>query len=448
MASYPAKGDTAVRQATEEVGDVAEIATRTDTAGREQPARKPPREKVRRRANGEGSIYHVESEGRWRAALTWTDDAGVKRRRLVTGPTMDAVRRKLTSMRSDLDRGRPPSSGVTLATFLGCGDEYDDAGRLAKAATGWLAREKARLRPATWRQREQYIRTYIAPHLGKIRLGKLAPTDVERMTSALVARGLSPQTAAHARVVLRRALSDAERDGLVHRNAAALARPPRVPSRSMEAGRDYLDAAQLRTLLTTAEGHALGPLVTVAATTGLRQGELLGLSWGDVDPDHGTLTVRRSMARSWDREKGWELAEPKTERSRRTIGLPARARVALAQQRSAQETTRLAYEAVNGAGRWRNVSNLVFTDSLGDPLRSYNVTRVFHEILRGAGLPSVPFHALRHSAATALLTAGVPLRVVADVLGHSTISITADTYAAVVPELRREAADAMDRALG
>ena len=97
---------------------------------------------------------------------------------------------------------------------------------------------------------------------------------------------------------------------------------------------------------------------------------------------------------------------------------------------------------------WQNVDGLVFTDAVGRPLHGHDIGNAWPSLLAAAGLPHVPFHGLRHSAATALLAAGVPLRTVADVLGHSTITITADTYAAVVPELRRDAADAMDRALG
>jgi integrase len=273
------------------------------------------------------------------------------------------------------------------------------------------------------------------------------------MTSALIAAGKAPVTAAGARVILRRALTDAVRDGLVVRNVAALARPPRVPLRDVK----YLDISQLRTLIAAAANEALavsvadvdgrrvempiGPIVSLAAVTGLRQGELLGLGWVDTDLEARTLTVRRSLARSAD--GGWELAEPKTGRSRRQINLPDAAVEALARHGKAQEAAR----EVAGA-LWQDGDALVFTDALGRPLRGHNVTRQFHRLLEAAGLPPVPFHALRHSAATALLAAGVPLRVVADVLGHSTIVVTANVYAAVVPELRREAADAMDRALG
>jgi integrase len=219
-----------------------------------------------------------------------------------------------------------------------------------------------------------------------------------------------------------------------------LARPPRVPRRTIEPGRDYLDADQLRRLLAVGTEYRIGALVTVAATTGLRQGELLGLSWSAIDLDAGTLTVRRSMARAWD--GGYALAEPKTGRSRRTIHLPAAAIQALRREQREQEAAQSA-----AGSAWQDRDGLVFTDAIGRPLYPTAVHRAFHALLKAAGLPPVPFHGLRHSAATALLSAGVPLRVVSDLLGHAGIAITADYYAHVEKQLRRDAADAMDRAL-
>lgn len=211
--------------------------------------------------------------------------------------------------------------------------------------------------------------------------------------------------------------------------------------RTIEPGRDYLDAAQLRRLLTVATEYRVGALVTVAATTGLRQGELLGLSWDDIDWQDGTLTVRRSLARAWD--GGYELATPKTGRSRRSVNLASVTVDALRREEREQHAE---WQAAGSA--WQDTDRLVFTDAVGRPHNPDTVRRAFHELLRATGLPRVPFHGLRHSAATALLSAGVPLRVVSDLLGHSGIAITADYYAHVERDLRREAADAMDRALG
>jgi len=377
-------------------------------------------QKVRKRANGEGSMYEA-ADGRWHGAITWTDPAGIRHRKTFASRLRGTVKDRMDTFRRDLDR----DDGIVPKGTLG---EY---------LTGWLVTARQDIRPATWRHRDNMVRTHIVPSVGTVKLAKLTPADVERMTAGMVSAGKSPTTAIGARVILRRALADAQRDGKVRQNAAALARPPRKVRHELV----YLDAAQLRRLLDATTGHVLGPLIAVAATTGLRQGELLGLRWQDVDTGGASLTVRRSMALAWDGT--YQLAEPKTKGSRRTINLPARAVAALTEQQARQE------RAKQAAGTaWQDRDRLVFTDGAGIALRGDIVTHEYQKQLRAIGLPVVPFHALRHSMASALLAAGVPLKVVSETLGHASIAITADVYAHVSPELRKDAADAMDRALG
>jgi integrase len=298
-----------------------------------------------------------------------------------------------------------------------------------------------------------HVRCYLVPALGRMSVARLSAADVERVLGSFLASGrpdrptqrgpgrqnvagVSPVTVRHIRATLRRALADAVRDGLAGRNAAADARPPQAPHRPIT----YLSTRDLGHLLDATADLELGPLYALAATTGLRLGELLGLSWADIGAD-GTLTVRRSLAKAHG--SGWTLAEPKSARSRRTLPLPMRARQAIETQRTRQRFLQ------KGAGSaWQDRDGLVFTDAVGRPLRPEAVSRRFGQDRDRAGVPRVRFHDLRHSAATALLTAGVPLAVISEWLGHSGIAITAAAYAAVVPELMTEAADAMDRVLG
>jgi integrase len=281
-----------------------------------------------------------------------------------------------------------------------------------------------------------HVRTYWTPAIGRVPLARLAPTDVERAMSALTARGVGRVTIRSARTTLRIALGRAVRDGLVNRNAAALSSGPRVPGREI----DYLDLAQIRTMIETTASDDLGAAWTIAATTGLRLGELLGLAWSDVDQNAGTLTVRRSLSRN--AAGGWSLAEPKTGRSRRTIPLPEAARAALEDQRGRQDADR----AVSGRA-WQDRVGLIFTDSVGRSLTPGHVSKAWRTTADRLGLV-IPFRALRHTAATTWLRAGVPLIVVSQALGHTGIAITAAHYAAVAPELRSATAEAMDRVLG
>lgn len=407
------------------------------------PEEKPRTQRRKAKGNGEGSIYQT-ADGRHRGAIAWKDpETGALRRKMVSAGSVGEVRRKLTELRSNLDRGIAPSSSMTLSAYLGHDEKDGDP------ATGWLAQQRDRVRASTFRHREQCVRLYILPALGTVRLDALTPAHVERMTGSLIASGRSARTAAHARVVLRTALQDANRRGVIHRNVAGLAKAPRVESSDIR----YLDPTQIRTLLTACvtdrkdrAGKPKGPpelgnLFALAATTGLRQGELLGLSWDAVDLEARRLTVRRALAR--DRKGGYALAEPKTPRSRRSVHLPAAAVTALKRQQALQDGRRAALGPV-----WQDTDDLVFTDAVGRPLRGDSVNASLRRLLGQAKLPLIPFHGLRHSAATALLAAGVPLRTVADQLGHSTIVLTANTYGHVIPESRSEAAAAMDRVLG
>ena len=373
--------------------------------------------RVRKRTNGEGSLY-LAADSRWHGAITWTDPSGIRHRKTFAARLQSAVKERMSDFRRELDR----DAGIVPKGTVG---EY---------LTAWLVTARQDIRPATWHQRSQSIETHVIPALGPIQMSKLSPADVERMTAAMVAAGKSPTTASLARVILRRALADALRDGLVPRNAAALARPPRKERHELV----YLDAGQLRQLLESCREHPLGPLVTLAATTGLRRGELLGLRWSDITG--ASLTVRRSLAITWD--GSYQMAEPKTKRSRRTINLPVRGVEALSEQKARQQVLK---EAAGSA--WQDQDGLVFTDQIGLPLSGGAASHRFTTMLRDAALPRVPFHALRHSFATALLTAGVPLKVVSETLGHSSIAVTGDVYAHVAPELRKDAADALDRAL-
>ncbi len=406
----------------------------------------PVTRRTRRRSAGEGSVYRM-ADGRWRGAVTWTDADGTRGKRVVSGSTAADVRVKVDELRRTLRLGGMTTAAgrVTLAHFL----------------AEWIERDRGRVRPSTWTSRETHVRVYLIPALGRLALARLAPNDVERALAVFMAsgrpapvgataeerertrrgrpakKGISPLTARHVRATLRRALADAVRDGLVIRNAAADARPPYAPHRPV----GYLEASLVRRLLEATADDEHGPLYALAATTGLRQGELLGLGWADADLAAGTLTVRRSLAKAMG--GGWALAQPKSARSRRTIPLPALARSALLRQ---QERQRAAHEAVGSA--WQDRDGLVFTDAVGRPLRPEGVSYAFQKARAAAGLPAVRFHDLRHSAATLMLAEGVPLAVISEWLGHAGIAITASHYAAVVPELRREAADAMDRALG
>jgi integrase len=256
------------------------------------------------------------------------------------------------------------------------------------------------------------------------------------MLVELTAAGHSPRTVQYALHVLRIALARAVRWGLVPRNVATMVDGPRVPRRRVP----VLTGEEAQRFMIAVRDDRLGALYVVALSLGLRQGEVLGLRWSDVDLDRQSLTVGAALQRVSG--KGLVLVEPKTETSRRKITLPGYCLGVLREHRVRQLRDRLL-----AGSRWSE-TGLVFTSALGTGLESGLVTKRLQRILAACGLPRLRFHDLRHSAASLLGAQGVPPRVVMEVLGHSRISVTMDLYSHVFPSLLGDAAKAMERALG
>jgi integrase len=274
------------------------------------------------------------------------------------------------------------------------------------------------------------INHHLIPALGHVALQKLTPGMLQSLYRQKLDEGLKPPTIAVIHSVLRRALEDAVKKGLVVRNVAKLVTPPRIERHEVQT----LTVAQAEKLLEVAHSLALDVLLLVALTTGMRRGELLALRWGDIDFDKGTVFVHRTMTRI----AGYKLVEgePKTKSSRRRIVLPAVAVDALKKHRIEQEK-------LVAAGNWQD-KGIVFCDKNGGFFCPVKLLRWFGRLLKQAGLSHMRFHDLRHSAATILLAAGVHPKVVQELLGHSTIAMTLDTYSHVLPSMQQEAADKMD----
>jgi integrase len=275
---------------------------------------------------------------------------------------------------------------------------------------------------------------HLIPNLDRVPLEKLSPEHVQALLRAKTDEGLAPRTVHHLRALLRIALNRAMRWGLVVRNVAALADSPRIERFDVR----MLAPAEAKQLLAAAEDDRLGALYSVALALGLRQGEALWLSWEDVDFEYRRLFVRHGLQRV---DGELRLVEPKTRQSRRTVAMPTVVIDALLHHKAGQSQERLL-----AGTRWRE-TGLVFTSTIGTPIEVGNLRRSFRRLLDKACLPRMRFHDLRHSCASLLLVQGVSARVVMETLGHANISITMDTYTHVMPELQRQAADAMDRLL-
>lgn len=370
----------------------------------------------KRRGHHEGSFRH-RPDGRWEARFYLPSG----KRTSVFGKTRAEVRAKMTEAVGKAGKGIDlRAERQTLAAYLGV----------------WLeevARPKLAL--STIKSYESYLNKHIIPELGHVRLGDLAPQDVQAFLNGRTKAKLSPRTVQYLRAILRSALTQAQAWGYVERNAAALARPPRMEKREIQT----LSGEEAQRFIAATADDRLGNLFAVALYSGLRQGELLGLRWPDVDLDKGTLRVRKAIQKHGGE---WRFVDPKSESSRRTVQLSPAAVAILADQKRLVAASRRTL-----GGGWQEWG-LVFPSQVGTPLDGTNVTKHLQRQLRGAGLPVVTFHALRHTCATLLMEYGIPARVVMDQLGHSQINLTLNTYSHVRPTMLRAAADALERALG
>jgi integrase len=376
--------------------------------------------KHRRRAPGDGSI-RLRSDGRWegRCESGFTPE-GKRQQTSVFARTKEEAAAKLREEQDRTGNGLAhPDGRTTLESYL----------------NGWLER-KQDLAPATRLRYAGLIQHQLIPHLGHIRLAKLTPEDVDAMRVQLQKAGLSQRTCAHARAVLRTALRAAESRGQVGRNAAALAAPVKVHKSSHK----LLSFEEIHAVLDAVAGTDIENAVVLALNTGMRIGEVLGLRWEDVSFDTGQLTVTHSLQRL-QREN--RLVLPKSETSRRTLQLPGPALQALRAEGERQREL----QRVAGRPWWQPIPDLVFTDELGAPLEGTTVLFRFQRALRLAGLSRIRFHDLRHVHAMLLLRNGVDIAVVRDVLGHSSIQLTADTYAGIMPALKEDAAARFEKLL-
>ncbi|MDP9236359.1 MAG: site-specific integrase [Chloroflexota bacterium] len=366
-----------------------------------------------KRSNGEGSIYQ-RKDGRWCASLS----IGRGKRKHFLGKSRPEVSRKLIAALKARDDGLPTvTERQSVAQFL----------------KSWLEAVRPSIRERTCARYEQYVRLHAVPDLGKIPLTRLTPQHLQRLYSDRLNAGLSATTVHHLHAMLHSALDQAVRWTLVPRNVADLVDPPRMCRHDIST----LGPEQAHVLLDAAAGDRLEALYVLALTTGMREGEILGLKWRDVDFAGRAVEVRGSLQRV---PSGLVLAEPKTDRSRRHIGLTETALVALRQHRALQATERLRLGAA-----WRNELDFVFVDETGSPIEATRFLRTsFKPLLKAAGLPKIRFHDLRHSAATLLLGRGIHPKIVSEMLGHSQIAITLDLYSHVTPTMQREATDAMD----
>ena len=378
-----------------------------------------------RRGNGEGTINR-RSDGRWEGKYTVQTVNGPKRK-TIYGKGYEEVRQKLAKAVADRD------SGIVFDA-----DEL----RVAEWLDSWL---KDTLKPlvtagkmahSTYVRYEGIVCRHLSPALGHRKLKNLTRAEVRRLYREK-AEQLSPRSVDYIHVTLQKALSQAMRDDLIPRNVAAGERPRSTRNREEIKA---LSSGQAAKLVGAARGTRNEALFVVALHTGLRQGELLGLKWKDIDLEGRRLSVRRALKPT---DHGLDFGPPKNKASRRAVPLTKTAVAALRGHRSRQNGERLRLGDL-----WED-DGLVFPNRVGRPLDHNNLYyRDYKRLLEAAGLAGegFTFHSLRHTFATELFNQRKRPKVIQSLLGHSSITQTMDTYSHLLDDVDDDEVGGLDEA--
>ncbi|MGW6290250.1 site-specific integrase [Streptomyces sp. NPDC055107] len=371
----------------------------------------------KRNPNGAGSIWR-RKDGRYEARVYVPQPDGTRKRKTVYGSTWDECDTKRQELVLRDRQGVPtPTRSAKLSEWL----PY------------WLEEfVRDDRKKTTYAKYETHVRRYLIPHIGAKRLETLGGADVRRMLAAVTAQA-SAATAKESHRVLRSAITAACREELITRNVVKLVPAPRVESRELKPW----NLEETTTFLEAARKDPLYAAFVLAVALGLRRGEVLGLRWSDIDLERRTLTVRNQIQRVQK-----ELYADSTKNRRtRAIPVPLMCVAPLRWQRLRQTKQR------SDAGQAWHESDYVFTTKTGRTIEPRNLSRSFERITEDAGLRRIRLHDARHGCATLLFAAGVPARVVMEILGHSQIAVTMNIYTHVSDEHRREAMGHMDRLL-
>jgi integrase len=363
-----------------------------------------------KRGHNEGSIYQMAS-GKWRAQVT----VGGKRLSSVKASKKEA-QQWLRQMLSQVDRGMTYGSAVAL--FGGFLESFLEA-------------KKDKLRRSTYDQYYRVVYKYILPALGDVRFQDLKPYTIQGFYDRLVAEGVGKRMVQITHSVVHSSLEHAEMIGLVQRNPSkGLSLPSTAKSRA-----GSWTESEASSFIVALKGQRNEHLYHMALTTGMRQGELLGLQWKDVDWINRTLFVVRQAF--MPEGGGYKFVEPKTKNGKRMVDLSsADIKILRLQFAKVNELCRFAGD------RWTE-NDLVFPSIVGTPQSRWNIEKEFKKFIEAAGVPVIRFHDLRHTAASLMLNHGVEAFIVSRRLGHSTVQITMDLYGHILPGAQRHAADLM-----
>jgi integrase len=375
---------------------------------------------AKKRGNGEGTIYQ-RPDGTWCTQIT-VYVGGKRKRPTLYGKSRKEVANKLTRALTDWDGGLSfDANNLRFDNYL----------------HRWLEdSKKGSVKPVTYQGYERMVRNHLVPTLGRIKLKALTPAHLRGLYRQKTDAALSARTVEYIHATIHNALEQAVDDGLIPRNVADAVKPPQLHREEIKP----LTPQQTKRLLEAVGGDRFEALYALAVTAGLRQGELLGLKWEDIDLDRSILQVRRTLSRT----KGGHpiFSTPKTAKGRRNVKLTAKAVEAIKDHHERQQK-----EQEELVGLWQD-HTIVFPTRVGTPVSRHNlVARSFKPLLKRAGLPDIRFHDLRHTCATLMLAVGTNPKVVQETLGHANVSVTLDIYSHLLPNMQDEVAEKINELL-
>jgi integrase len=382
----------------------------------------------RRRPKGTGGISVDPGTGKADVDLklkNWDGTTTRYRKRL---PSKETAERYAVRIRYEHERNMAPFRDGESERLL-----------LSEYLKEWLSGIEGTIARHTFRDYHDKVRLHISPVLGRVRVLDLTREHLQRLYRQKLEEGLSPRSVRYIHVTLSKALYDAEGSGLVPKNVARFAKPPK----DIHLEKPVMSVAEAMLFLEAIRGDPLEALYLLAVTTGLRRGEMLGLKWTDLDLEAGTLKVSRSLDTQYGPTQ--EVA-PKRQSSRRAARLPAPVVEALSRHREAQKGRRAALGPL-----WKGPEieeGYVFTTRIGTPTHPQNILRrSLKPLMERAGLPSYNFQTLRRSNATFLVLLGIHPRTAMAWLGHSDVSTTMRIYQQAPDELQDRAAELMGELL-
>lgn len=390
----------------------------------------PRGSKSRRAASGDGSIRKKvvrKKNGKeytyWEGRYTCGFDpkTGKQKQHSISGKTQAEVARKLREITAEIGQGVfKEACKLTVGEWL----------------TIWTRDYTNGIKPRTLESYHCAINNHIRPDLGGVKLEALNAPTIQHFYNGLSKNGLSPKSVKNIHGILHKALQQAVAIGYLRVNPSDACTLPRVERKDLKP----LDDDEIRRFIEAVQGHPFEILYLVTLFTGMRQGEVLGLSWDCVDFDNHSLLIKNQLqnAIGENGQRAYSLVSPKNSRWRK-IAPADFVMDLLRRQRSRQAEWQL-----RAGPAWKN-GGFVFTNELGEHLRPHTVYKNFKRLAASIGCPEARFHDLRHSYAVAAIKSGDDIKTVQGNLGHATASFTLDIYGHVTDQMRRDSAERMQK---